>query len=266
MSAAATRMPSIFLGHGTPMNALADNVWTRNWARIGKEIGRPRAILVVSAHWGTRGTGVTAMENPPTIHDFGGFPQALFDMRYPAPGDPALAAQVRDLLAPLPVVLDRSSWGLDHGTWSVLCKVYPDADIPVVQLSIDMSQAPRFHFELGARLQSLRDDNVLILGTGNVVHNLSTFRRGEDFAFDWATRFNDHIRDRILAHDFDAVVNYEAEGEDARLSVPTPEHYYPLLYVAGAGGGDPATIEIDGVSNGSMSMLSVSFGAKPGAA
>jgi 4,5-DOPA dioxygenase extradiol len=266
MSAKVVRMPAVFLGHGTPLNALADNVWTRHWARIGQEIGRPRAILAISAHWCTRGTGVTAMANPPTIHDFGGFPQALFDMRYPAPGDPVLAARVRDLLAPVPVVLDQSSWGLDHGTWSVLSKAYPAADIPVVQLSIDMTQKPRFHFELGARLQPLRDDNVLILGTGNVVHNLSVFRRdGAEYAYDWAQRFNDYIRDKLLAHEFDAVVNYAAVGPDALLSVPTPDHYYPLLYVAGAAGADPAVIESDGVYQASMSMLSVSFGAKPAA-
>ncbi len=264
MNMGMTRMPAVFLGHGTPLNALADNRWTQAWERLGREIGRPRAILVISAHWCTHGIGVTAMDAPPTIHDFGGFPQALFDMRYPAPGDPALARRVRELLAPLPVVLDEQSWGLDHGTWSVLCKAYPAADVPVVQLSIDAMQPPRFHFELGARLEALRGEGVLILGTGNVVHNLQAFRRAdENFAYDWAQRFNDYIRDRLLAHDFDAIVGYQAAGKDAALSVPTPDHYYPLLYIAGAAGQDRATIEIDGVCQASMSMLSVSFGAKP---
>ncbi len=150
MTGPLTRMLSVFLGHGTPMNALADNSSTQGWERIGREIGRPRAILVISAHWCTRGIGVTAMEKPPTIHDFGGFPQALFDMQYPAPGDPAVAARVKEVLAPLPVVLDRSQWGFDHGTWSVLCKAYPKADVPVLQLSIDMTREPQFHFEVGS--------------------------------------------------------------------------------------------------------------------
>jgi len=263
MSGQHTRMPSVFIGHGTPMNALADNQFTRGWERIGQEIGRPRAILVISAHWCTRGTGVTAMEKPPTIHDFGGFPKALFDMQYPAPGDPAIAERVKQALAPLPVVLDQSQWGFDHGTWSVLCKAYPKADIPVLQLSIDMTQGPRFHFELGKRLRPLRDEGILIVGTGNVVHNLSVYRRYEDdFAYDWATRFNDYIREALLAHRFEDIVNYESQGEAAQLSVPTPDHYYPLLYVAGAAGDDPATVEIDGVYQASMSMLSVSFGLK----
>ena len=263
MSREMARMPAIFLGHGTPLNALADNAWTRAWARVGRAVGRPRGILAISAHWCTRGIGVTAMERPPTIHDFGGFPQALFDMRYPAPGDPALAARIRDLLTPLPVVLDREQWGLDHGTWSVLCKAYPAADIPVLQLSMDMTQPPRFHFDLGRRLAALRDEGVLVLGTGNVVHNLGVFRRSEpDFAYDWALRFNDFIRDRLLAHDFDAVVNYADFGPDASKAVPTPDHFYPLLYAAGAAGDDPAVVEVDGVVQASMSMLSLSFGAK----
>lgn len=266
MSTRTARMPSLFLGHGTPLNALADNRWTRTWERVGREIGRPRAILVISAHWCTRGVGVTAMAAPPTIHDFGGFPQALFDMQYPAPGDPALARRVRDLLAPLPVVLDEEGWGLDHGTWSVLSKAYPGADVPVVQLSIDIMRPPRFHFDLGARLEPLRDEGILVVGTGNVVHNLRVFRRAEEsFAYDWAQRFNDYIRGRLLAHDFGALVDYQKAGDDAALSVPTPDHYYPLLYAAGAAGEDKATIEIDGVCQASMSMLSVSFGAKPAA-
>jgi 4,5-DOPA dioxygenase extradiol len=264
MCSESLRMPAVFLGHGTPMNALMDNRWTRSWERIGREVGRPKAILAVSAHWCTRGTGVTAMAVPPTIHDFGGFPQALFDMRYPAPGDPVLARRVRTLLAPLPVVLDEEAWGLDHGTWSVLCKAYPAADIPVVQLSIDMTRPPAFHFELGKRLGPLREEGVLILGTGNVVHNLGVFRRAdENFAYDWARRFNDHIRDRIATHDFEAVVDYASRGEDAALSVPTPDHFYPLLYVLGAAEEDRAVIEVDGVCQASMSMLSVSFGPKP---
>jgi 4,5-DOPA dioxygenase extradiol len=259
MTGTSARQPVLFLGHGTPLNVLADNVWTQSWQRIGREITRPRAIVVVSAHWCTHGIGVTAMPMPPTIHDFGGFPQAMFDMRYPAPGDPALAQRIRELLAPLPVVLD-GSWGLDHGTWSVLCKVFPAADIPVVQLSIDMTKPPSFHLETGALLAPLRDEGVLIVGTGNVVHNLMLYQRHADIAYEWAIRFNDFIRGNLIAGRLGALADYEAFGEAARLSVPTPDHYYPLLYAAGAAGGDAAEIEIDGIVGGSMSMLSAAWG------
>jgi 4,5-DOPA dioxygenase extradiol len=252
-------MPCAFLGHGTPMNVIMDNIWTRTWQNLGRQLPRPRSILAVSAHWCTRGIGVTAMGAPPTIHDFGGFPKQMYELRYPAPGDPALAGRVCELLAPLPVVPDQS-WGLDHGTWSVLSKAYPAADIPVVQLSLDMTRSPELHFEIGARLAPLRDEGVLILGTGNVVHNLMLFDRGRDFAYDWAQQFNNYIRENLLSHRFKALVNYQALGDAAALSVPTPEHYYPLLYVAGAAGEDPARIAVDGVMSGAMSMLSVTFG------
>ena len=253
------RMPCIFLGHGSPMNVLADNIWTRTWTRLGRELPRPRAILVVSAHWMTAGIGVTSMASPPTIHDFGNFPRALQEMEYPAPGDPALAVRVRDILAPTPVVLDRS-WGLDHGAWSVLCKAYPLADIPTVQLSLDMTQPPSFHFETGKRLSGLRDEGVLVVCSGNVVHNLMHHRRGEDIAYDWAVRFNDHVRECLLEARYEALVDYLEFGADAELSVPTPDHFYPLLYAAGAAAGDEAAIAIDGVHSGSMSMLCVAFG------
>jgi 4,5-DOPA dioxygenase extradiol len=256
-----SRMPSLFIGHGTPLNALADNRWTRAWARIGQQVDRPRAILAVSAHWCTHGVAVTAMHNPPTIHDFGGFSNALHQLQYPAPGDPALAERVQQILAPMPVALDREAWGLDHGVWSVLLKAYPAADIPVIQLSIDVDAPSRFHFDVGRRLAPLRDEGVLVFGTGNVVHNLRAFRRyEEELAYDWAISFNTHIREAVLARRFEALIDYEAFGDAARLSVPTPEHYYPLLYVAGAAADDPATIEIDGVGQGAMSMLSVAFG------
>jgi len=252
-------MPCVFIGHGTPMNVLADNVWTQTWERLGRELPKPRAILCISAHWCTHGVGVTAMPRPPTIHDFGNFPQAMFDIQYPAPGDPALAQRVGGLLAPLDVVQDQS-WGLDHGTWSVLCKVYPQADIPVVQLSIDMSRPPAYHFDVGARLVPLRDEGVLILGSGNVVHNLMLHRRGEDYAYDWAVRFNDHVRDSLMNREFRQLVDFEAFGEAAALSAPTPEHFYPLLYAAGAAGNDAPVIEVNGVVGGSLSMLSLVFG------
>ena len=183
-----TRMPALFLGHGSPMNTIEINRNTAVWARIGRDYPRPKAILCISAHWYTGGTAVTAMAQPKTIHDFGGFPQALFDFQYPAPGDAALAARVRNLLAPLPVTLDTSEWGLDHGAWSVLAHVYPKADIPVVQLSIDGAKPPQFHYDLGKKLAPLRDEGILIFGSGNVVHNLGVMRRttgARDGGFDW---------------------------------------------------------------------------------
>ena len=260
-----SRMPALFLGHGSPMNTIERNRNTEAWARIGRDYPRPKAILCVSAHWFTRGTGVTAMQTPKTIHDFGGFPQALFYFQYPAPGSPALAARVRDLLAPLPVALDQE-WGLDHGTWSVLAHVYPGADVPVVQLSIDGTQAPQFHYDLGKRLAPLRDEGVLIFGSGNVVHNLGVMRRGASATrngargdgYDWALRFNDFARQALIDRNDQALIDYELQGADAHRSIPTPEHYLPLLYVLGAGAGEAMIIEHDGLEMGSISMLSAS--------
>jgi 4,5-DOPA dioxygenase extradiol len=256
MNAASTRMPAVFFGHGSPMNALDDNAYTRAWQRIGSEIPKPKAILAVSAHWTTRGTAVTAMAAPPTIHDFGGFPQALFDMQYPAPGNPVLAARVQELLAPMPVYLDHEEWGLDHGTWSVLVKAYPLADVPVVQLSLDMTQPNRFHFDLGRRLSALRDEGILLIASGDVVHNLRTMRFDNRGPYDWAVRFNDAVRECLLRGDVERLVDYEQWGDDARLSVPTREHFLPLLTIAGAKRGDEAiAIAIDGIEGGSISML-----------
>ena len=257
-----TRMPALFLGHGTPMNTLGNNHSTQTWARVGREYPRPKAILCISAHWFTRGTGVTAMERPQTIHDFGGFPQALFDFQYPAPGSPALAARVRDLLAPLPVALDQE-WGFDHGTWSVLAHVYPGADVPVVQLSMDGTQPPQFHYDLGKRLAPLRDEGVLIFASGNVIHNLGLLRRhanSRDSSHDWARRFNDYARTALQTRDDQALIDFASQGADARLSIPTPEHYLPLLYVLGASAGEALVIENDGFEMESVSMLSVGTG------
>ncbi|HVL76143.1 MAG TPA: 4,5-DOPA dioxygenase extradiol [Noviherbaspirillum sp.] len=254
------RMPAVFVGHGSPMNALEDNAWTRGWESLGARIGKPAAILAVSAHWLTHGTAVTAMEAPPTIHDFGGFPQALFDIQYPAPGSPALAERVRDLLAPLEVMLD-DEWGLDHGTWSVLHKMFPQADIPVLQLSMDADQPPSFHLALGERLRPLRDEGVLILATGNVVHNLRTIRWNSKEGYDWAERFNTRIRGLLERGDVAALADTSQWDDDARRAVPTIEHYLPLLYVAGARREDePFEIVIDGLEMGSISMLSVAAG------
>ena len=256
------RMPAIFFGHGNPMNALHDNDWTRGWGALGRRLPRPRAVLAISAHWYLPGTAVTTAAQPRTIHDFGGFPRELYDVRYPAPGAPNLAERVRALLRPLEVRAD-SAWGLDHGTWSVLRHVFPAADVPVVQLSIDESPPPTFHYELGRSLRSLRDEGVLLIGSGNVVHNLHSYAWGRHpmEPFDWAKRFEQSARELIMRGDHASLVNYEALGRDAELSVPTPEHYLPLLYVLGASDeGDSVTFPVEGLDGGSISMLSVQFG------
>ena len=253
-------MPVVFFGHGSPMNTLEHNRYTEAWRRIGESIPTPKAILCVSAHWYTEGTAVTAMSRPKTIHDFYGFPQALFDVQYPAPGEPQLASRVRDLLAPLEVGLDES-WGLDHGTWSVLKHAYPKANVPVVQLSIDGRQGPRFHYETGRRLAALRDEGALVVGSGNVVHNLRLMKRGGGQAFDWAVRFNEKIREALASRDHDTLVDFAKLGEDARLSVPTPEHYLPLLYIAGLQGADETmSFPVDGYDLASVSMLTAVAG------
>jgi len=255
-----TTAPALFIGHGSPMNAIEDNAFSRTWTELGATLRRPDAILCISAHWQTNGVMVTAMDNPKTIHDFYGFPQALFDVQYPAPGEPKLAARVRELLAPLEVGLDES-WGLDHGTWSVLKHAYPKADVPVVQLSIDGTQLPQFHYETGRRLAPLRDEGVHIAGSGNVVHNLRLMQRGGGQAFDWAVRFNETIRAALATRDHGALVDFAKLGEDARLSVPTPEHYLPLLYIAGLQATDESMVfPVDGYDLGSISMLTAVAG------
>lgn len=251
-------MPVLFVGHGNPMNALERNTYTEAWRKLGSSLPRPKAILAVSAHWYSRGTGVTAMMQPKTIHDFHGFPPALFEQRYPAPGNPALAARVQEVLRPVAVTADQE-WGLDHGTWSVLVHLYPHADIPVVQLSIDASQPADYHYGLGQQLAKLREEGVMIFGSGNVVHNLRTARWGPDAgAFAWATAFNDQLRDALARGDHQVAIDYQRLGEAASLSVPTPEHYLPLLYVLGAGStGDTLSFPTDGIEMGSISMLTV---------
>jgi 4,5-DOPA dioxygenase extradiol len=255
-------MPAVFFGHGNPMNALLSNAYTEAWAAIGKSMPRPKAVLAVSAHWYVPASAVTANAAPRTIHDFGGFPPALHQVEYPAPGDPALAARVQQLLAPLPVQADQS-WGLDHGTWSVLCHVFPQADIPVVQLSIDETQPPQFHYDLGQRLAPLRDEGVLIIGSGNIVHNLHSYAWGkhEVKPYDWAVRFDTQVRELLRAGDVAPLVAYESLGRDALLAAPTPEHYLPLLYViALRRPGEPVSFPVEGYDGGSISMLSVQVG------
>lgn len=255
-------MPAIFFGHGNPMNALGSNSWTAAWRRIGEQTARPRAILAISAHWYVSETGVTVSTSPKTIHDFGGFPAELYQVRYPAPGNPDLARRVQEILSPLEVTLD-DSWGLDHGTWSVLKHVYPAADIPVVQLSIDETRPARFHFDVGRKLAPLREEGVLIVGSGNLVHNLHTYAWGRHVPdpYDWAVRFETTARELMSAGEFDPLVNYESLGKDATLSIPTPDHYLPLLYVLGCHQqGEPIGFPVEGVDGGSISMLSVQIG------
>lgn len=254
--------PAIFFGHGNPMNALAENKYTSAWRRIGDEIAKPRAILCVSAHWFVSGTGVTISTSPRTIHDFGGFPRELYQVQYPAPGDPELARRVQELLHPLPVQLD-TSWGLDHGTWSVLRHVYPDAGIPVVQLSIDERKPAAFHFEVGQKLAPLRAENILIAGSGNLVHNLHAYAWGRHApdAYDWAVRFEERAREMMLAGENRPLIDYESIGREALLSIPTPDHYLPLLYVLGTRQqADAITFPVEGVDGGSISMLAVQVG------
>jgi 4,5-DOPA dioxygenase extradiol len=255
-------MPAIFFGHGNPMNALSTNDYTEGWADIGKRLPRPNAVLAISAHWYFPATAVTANPAPPTIHDFGGFPRELYQVQYPAPGSPRLAERVRSLLAPVAVGLDER-WGLDHGTWSVLCHVFPQADVPVVQLSLDKTQPPKFHYEIGRRLAPLRDEGVLVIGSGNVVHNLHTYAWGRHPVepLDWAVRFEGLVRESLLARDDRPLIAYETLGRDAMLSVPTPEHYLPLLYViALRREGEQVSFPVEGVDGGSVSMLAVQIG------
>jgi len=256
------RMPAVFFGHGNPMNALSQNAYTEGWASIGKPLHRPRAILSISAHWYLPATALTAVAEPETIHDFGGFPKELYEVEYRAPGSPALAKQVKTALAPVSAKLDKT-WGLDHGTWSVLKHVFPDADIPVVQLSINERQPPQFHYGLGKKLAALRDDGVLIIGSGNLVHNLHAYAwgRGNIEAYDWAVRFETKARELLQAGDEGPLVEYDKLGRDALLSIPTPDHYLPLLYViATRRPGEKISFPVQGIDGGSVSMLACQIG------
>ncbi len=244
------------------MNALQDNAWSRGWRAIGSSFPRPDAILCVSAHWYVPATAVTASPRPRTIHDFAGFPRALHEVQYPAPGSPDLAARVAQLLDPIPVALD-STWGLDHGTWSVLKHVYPEADVPIVQLSIDETKSAEWHYATAKRLAALREEGILIVGSGNLVHNLHTYSwAGHPVEpFDWATRFEALARDSMLAADFAPLIAYQSLGREALLAVPTPDHYLPMIYVlAQHADGDPVSFPVEGFDGGSVSMLSVQVG------
>lgn len=259
-----SRWPAVFVGHGSPMNAVLRNRYTEAWNLMGAEIPRPGAVLCISAHWYTSGSALTINTAPETIHDFGGFPRELYQVRYPAPGDPELARRVRKLLAPIPAELSEE-WGLDHGTWPVLRHVYPYADVPVVQLSIDATRAASFHYDIGRRLAPLREEGVLILGSGNIVHNLYAYardgaERSETKPLPWAADFENTTRELMLAGDYASLIDYPKLGRDALLSIPTPEHYLPLLYVLGAGSEtDRRSIAfpLQGIDGGSVSMLAV---------
>jgi 4,5-DOPA dioxygenase extradiol len=263
----SNRLPAFFFGHGNPMNAINPNRWTEGWSAIGKSMPRPKAIVCVSAHWYLPGTLMTAMQRPRTIYDFGGFPRPLYEVQYPAPGAPELLPTLQALLAegqtaPIDLQPDQQ-WGLDHGTWSVLVHVFPDADIPVVQLSIDETQPASFHYEVGRRLAPLREQGVLVMGSGNLVHNLHTYAWGkhDPEPFDWAVRFEAMAREQIVTRQHQPLIDYEALGRDAQLSAPTPDHYLPLLYILGLQQEDDAvSFPVEGVDGGSISMLTVQIG------
>jgi len=262
-------MPVLFIGHGSPMNGIEHTEFSDYWSKLATEIPVPKAVLVVSAHWLTRGTRITAMDFPPTIHDFGGFPQALFDVRYPAPGDAALAQETKSLIQSTQVELDHD-WGLDHGTWTVVRHMYPGATIPVLQLSIDFTKGPQYHYELAKELSTLRKKGVLMIGSGNMVHNLRMVhmpnRNVDDFnkeyGYDWAVEMNEAFKKHVLNGDHEPLIRYEKLHKAATLAIPTPDHYYPLLYTLGLQDkNDEASIFNDKLLAGSLSMTSVKLAA-----
>lgn len=254
-------MPVLFIGHGSPMNGIQDNEFSARWKKMAKEIPTPKAVLVVSAHWLSRGTRITAMDFPETIHDFGGFPQELFEVQYPAPGNPAIAAETKKLVKMASIEEDHD-WGLDHGTWTVVKHMYPEADIPVLQLSIDRNKGAKYHFELAKELTDLRKKGVLIIGSGNMVHNLGMLAWDKldepGFGYDWALEINERFKKHILEGDFESLINFEGLGAESRLAIPTPEHYLPLLYTLGLKkGNEEVSFFNDRAVAGSLTMTSV---------
>lgn len=264
LSAQDKKMPVLFIGHGSPMNAIEDNEFTARWLQMAKELPQPRAVLCISAHWLTRGTHVTAMQLPKTIHDFGGFPQALFDVQYPVPGSPLIAGEVKEIIKSTNVGLDHD-WGLDHGTWSVVKRMYPDANIPVLQLSIDYHQPGQYHFNLAKELAALRKKGVLIIGSGNMVHNLGMLAFDKfnepNYGFDWAHQMNATFKKHIAERNYQPLINYETLGPAAKLAIPTPDHYYPMLYNLGLiEAADEISFFNDKAVAGSLTMTSFKAG------
>lgn len=257
------RMPVLFIGHGSPMNGIEDNEFSQTWSALGKQIPQPAAVLVVSAHWLTKGTHVTAMDNPKTIHDFGGFPQELFNVQYPAPGSPKLAAETSEIITSTNVGLDHD-WGLDHGTWTVVRHMYPDAEIPVLQLSIDYAKPPQYHYNLAQELSSLRNKGVLIIGSGNMVHNLRMVAwdklYDDNYGYDWAHEMNFFFKEKISSGSHIPLIDFQNMHHAAKLAIPTPDHYYPLLYTLGLQDKkDDIFFFNDKAVGGSLTMTSVIF-------
>jgi 4,5-DOPA dioxygenase extradiol len=259
----SSKMPALFLGHGSPMNAIEENEFVSGFRQVSAEFESPQAILCISAHWETRGTRVTAMDKPRTIHDFGGFPQALFDVQYPAPGSPELAESTQQTIQSTEIELDHS-WGLDHGAWSVIKHMYPHANVPVIQMSLDRTKPMKYHYELAKELSSLREKGVLIIGSGNIIHNLRAIhwqKMNEHFAYDWAEETSQQIKKFIKQRDHSSLINIDKLGTSAQLSIPTPEHYLPLLYILALQGADEDHMLFnDQPLGGSISMTSVKIG------
>lgn len=258
------KMPILFVGHGSPMNGIEDNEFSQRWRKMGQDIRTPKAVLVISAHWLTKGTHITAMSTPQTIHDFGGFPKALFDVQYPAPGSPQLAKETAGIVKTTNVGLDHD-WGLDHGTWTVVRHMYPNANIPVLQLSIDYSQQPHYHYDLARELSALRKKGVLIMGSGNMVHNLRMVAWDKadvpEYGYDWALEINAKFKELIADHNHKPLIDYKSLGSAAMQAIPSPDHYYPLLYVLGLQDKtEKATFFNDKAVMGSLTMTSVMIG------
>lgn len=255
------KMPVLFIGHGSPMNAIEENGFVEKWREIGRSLPKPKAILCISAHWETRGTFVTAMEKPATIHDFGGFPKALYDVQYPAPGSPEMALEITRIIKKTEVILDEK-WGLDHGAWSVIKHLYPEADVPIVQMSLDYGQEAQYHYDLAKELAFLRKEGVLIIGSGNIVHNLGLIAwdklYSDNYAFDWAQEAKEKMNSFILSGDHQSLIDYKSQGKAFKLAIPTPEHFLPLIYIlALKENRDTVSLFNDKTVGGSLAMTSV---------